>query len=328
MTHKDEPGPDHDWASFQPIYATQIAPKLEDLERKRRMRRSEAYRRALISAALVLALSATTYLLGEPLAWRVILVVAVFALSGLAGFIWSVQPASQHREDVCQVVVPPLLAFLGGLEYHRKPTDSGIDRFRAAGVVASHSRRSTEDLFIGRHRDTGFSMVEARLRRRSNKSAREIFRGLLLDIEVPVDFAGTTLMVRDYGSLVGGLVDYMRKTFAGMERITLDHPDFESRYQAYSNDPAEARRLLARPFLDTMVSLADQAGKAALNGAFHDGRFLLALPIRGDLFEIGKLHHPLDRFEDDVRTLLEQFTIPHRLIDHLHGDRPALLPRD
>ena len=116
MTPKDQPGPDHDWVSFQPIYATQIAPKLEDLERKRKTRRSEAYRRALISAALVLALSATTYLLGEPLAWRSILVVAVFVLSGLAGFIWSAQPASRHREEVRQMVVPPLSAFLGGLE--------------------------------------------------------------------------------------------------------------------------------------------------------------------------------------------------------------------
>jgi hypothetical protein len=328
MTDRDESGQDHDWATFQPIYAAQIAPKLRELEEKRTQRRSEAYRRALISAVLALALSAVAYLLGEPLAWRTVLVVAVFVLSGLAGFIWSAAPASRHREEVRQVVVPPLSAFLGGLEYHRKPKDSGIDRFETAGVVGSHSRRSSEDLFIGRHRDTGFRMVEARLRRRSGKGTREVFRGLLLDIEVPLDFAGTTLMVRDHGSLVGGIADFVRKTFTAMERITLDHPDFEARYQVYSNDPAEARRLLARPFLDTMVSLADQAGKTALNGAFHDGRFLLALPVRRDLFEIGKLHHALDRFEDDVRTLLEQFTIPHRLIDHLHGDRPELLPRD
>jgi hypothetical protein len=328
MSDRDEAGHHIDWASFQPIYESQIAPKLEDLERNRGKRRSEAYRRAIISAALTVALSAVAYLLGEPLAWRTFLVVAVFAVSGLVGFIWSAKPASRHREEVRGVVVPPLSAFLGGLEYHRKPKDSGVERFEAAGVVGSHSRRSTEDLFIGRHRDTGFQMVEARLRRRSGKRTREIFRGLLLDIEVPTDFAATTLMVRDYGPLVGGLVDFVRKTFTGMERITLDHPDFESRYQAYSTDPAEARRLLARPFLDTMVSLADQAGKAALNGAFHDGRFLLALPVRRDLFEIGKLHHALDRFEDDVRALLDQFTIPHRLIDHLHGDRPELLPRD
>ncbi len=52
-----------------------------------------------MSAVLVLALSATTYLLGAPLAWRTILVVAVFVLSGLAGFIWSAQPASRHRDQ-------------------------------------------------------------------------------------------------------------------------------------------------------------------------------------------------------------------------------------
>jgi hypothetical protein len=220
MTHQDQPGHDHTWASFQPSYGSQIAPKMEELERKRGQRRREAYRRAMISAALVLALSAVTYLLGEPLAWRTILVVIVFVVSGVAGFIWSAMPASRHREEVRQVVLPPLSAFLGGLEYHHKPKDSGVDRFVAAGVVGSHSRRSTEDLFIGRHRDTGFRMVEARLRRRSNKRAREIFRGLLLDIEVPTDFAATTLMVRDYGPLVGGLVDFAQDLY----RHGADHP--------------------------------------------------------------------------------------------------------
>ena len=321
----------YSWQGFEPIYRAEIAPKTEALEATRKSRLKDAYSRAAISAVIALGVPGLVYLQTEALAWRATLAIVLVVVLGLIGFIWTGRLAASQGDDLRALVVPPLQAFLGGLEYHRKPGDRfDIERFRNTGVVGSfrYRRSKFEDLFIGRHRGTSFLAVEARLRQRQGKRHRTVFRGLLFDIEVPDQFAGTVLMVRDLGALVSGVADFVRKAFTGLARIEVGHPAFEARYQVYGEDGDEARKLLVPAFLDTMVALADQAGERALNAAFSDGRFLLALPVSRDLFEIGKLHRSLDHLEDDLRALLKQFTIAHRLIDHLHGERPELLPRD
>ena len=55
-------------------------------------------------------------------------------------------------------------------------------------------------------------------------------------------------------------------------------------------------------------------------------RFLLSLPLRRNLFEVGRLHRPLDRLEEDLEEIVREITIPHRVIDYLHGERPKLMP--
>src|SRR3546814_8263892 len=92
------------------------------------------------------------------------------------------------------------------------------------------------------------------------------------------------------------------------------------------DDPTEAQRLLQPGLMEPLLALAEELGEDGLNGAFLDGRFLLAIPQRRNLFEIGRLNRSLEHAEDDPRRLAAEFTIPHRLIDNLHGARKPLLP--
>src|SRR3546814_10609386 len=103
-------------------------------------------------------------------------------------------------------------------------------------------------------------------------------------------------------------------------------PAFAARYRVFSDNPAEAQRLLQPGLLETLLALAGELGGEALNCAFLEGRFLMAIPQRRDLFEIGLLHRPLEHAEDDLRRLSAEFTIPQRLIDNLYGERRPLLP--
>jgi hypothetical protein len=173
-------------------------------------------------------------------------------------------------------------------------------------------------------------MVEARLKRRRHGRRRSrsttVFKGLLFDIDVPQVFSCRVLLGSDKGGLINRMEGFFRDKFGGMESTAFEHPAFEARYEVYSDDPAAARALLAPALLDSLVALCEAAGEDALRAAFVDGRFLLALPNRKNLFEIGKLHRSLEHLEEDVKTLLAQVTLPHGVIDYLHGDRPGLLP--
>jgi hypothetical protein len=85
--------------------------------------------------------------------------------------------------------------------------------------------------------------------------------------------------------------------------------------------PEEARQVLNADFRDTMVALAKAHNESAVCAGLVDGQFLLALPMRRNLFEPGSILRSVYGCEADVRDLLGQITIVHRVIDFLKGDR-------
>src|SRR3546814_15585249 len=93
----------------------------------------------------------------------------------------------------------------------------------------------------------------------------------------------------------------MRHNFPAAVPVTLDHPAFAGRYRVLSDDPTEAQRLLQPGLMETLLALAEELGEDGLNGAFLDGRFLLAIPQRRNLFEIGRLNRSLEHRSEERR---------------------------
>jgi hypothetical protein len=330
--------------SFAEFYASEIAPGLPALEAQRRDRLRKATVRAVGLGFVVAAVVAAAFALPE---YRIVL--AVLVVLGLAaGAWWVTAPARRHREALRELVVEPLRRHLGGpggdLDYHRKPGhrkpghhkqggrfDLGL--IERSGIVGGFNRSTLEDLLSGRHRGTGYRMVEARLRRRSGgkrRSSTTVFKGLLCSLSVPVAFKCRVLLVGEpFGGMGGKLgnrvADFLRDKFTEMSPVPLDHGAFEDRFQVYSDDPAAARQLLQPGLLDSLLAIADDAGRDAVNCGFLEGRFVIAIPQAKDLFEIGRLTRSLDYAEEDIRRLASEFTIPQRLIDTLHGERVAVL---
>jgi hypothetical protein len=309
---------------FDRVYRREIEPHLDKLEHKRRRRVRSFYLRIAV-VGLFVAAGAAAVTSFELYRDYTFVVPVLFAAAVLIGYFVISAPARQQREEVKDLVIGPICDFLGELAYERKPSSHqpDPDRFEDLGVVPQHSRTKLEDRFTGRYRDTGFQMIEARLRT-GGKNKRTVFRGLLFEIEVPKPFSGRVLMIGDQGILGNTITEFLKEKFGGLERLEFGGA-FEERYQVFTDTPEAARRLLSPGFQGTMVALAEAADRKALNAAMAEGRFLLALPHSKDLFEIGKLHRSLEHFREDVDTLMFQITIPHRVIDFLHGDRPSLL---
>lgn len=307
------------------IFAAEIAPGLPALEAARKDRLRKTWVRAAGAAFVVVLTVIIVWLAGWPA-----VAIAVLALGGAGGGWWALAPARRHREAARALFVPPLLRFLGDIEHHRDPGDRfDLGRVRQSGITGAFNRSKLEDLFVGRHRGTDFRMVEAKLQKRRNtgrRRRRTVFKGLICEVSVPIAFEGVVLLVGDKGKLGNWIVGKLRETFDGIEAVTLDHGAFEERFQVYSDRPEEARRLLQPGLCDTLMALADEVGRAAVNCAFIEGRFLVALPQKENLFEIGRLHRSLAQGEDDLRRLAAEFTIPQRLIDNLHGERKQVLP--
>ncbi len=309
-------------AGFAAVFARQIAPELERLEQDRLARYRDFQVRLAAVGGIVASLTVAILWLAPGL-WWVLLV--LIALAAWVGNIAVMQPARGFGDRVRDVVMAPVCTFLGGIQY-RRHAENAIDpkRFAEAGVVESFTSARIEDLFVGRYRETGFAVVDARLVRAGGRSRRTVFHGLLFTIEVPRPFSGHILIGRDFGK-VGNTLAAWFKSFDGMRAITLDHPEFEAIYAVYADSPDTAPEVLTPVFLDSMVAIAEAAEGAAVRAAFTEGTFVLALPTGRDLFAPGSIFRSVYDCEDDIRELLWQVTIVHRLIDYLHGDDPGRL---
>ena len=166
-------------------------------------------------------------------------------------------------------------------------------------------------------------MLDAMVYQSSGKSGRTVFDGLLFEIGVPLAFSGRVLIGRDVGNFANAINTFFKEKFGKKEqRVQFDDEVFEKRYEVYASDVDEARRLITPAFRHTMVSLAEAHDEKSLGAAFVDEVFLLAVPIKGDLFEPGSVTRSVYDCEDDIHEFLGHLILARRIIDHLHDDRP------
>lgn len=299
------------------LFRREIAPHLPSLEAERAQGRARFITTAIafavgvpIALALLWSFDPGWAVLGGVLA----LALGVHVLGGQ-------QRRFRHR--VRDLVMPAICQAVGDLR-HSAGAAPGIpfDELESLGLLPRHNRRKIDDVFEGRHRDTGFVMAEARLRYRSGgrrSRTRTVFRGLIFAIEVPRDVPARILVARESGAIGNRLKSWI-KGFSGLERVSLPHPEFEARFEVYSDHRTVARDTVGPAFCDAMVALAEAHDGQAIQGAFRLHWFYLTIPKRGDQFRLGSLFRSLDGLEAEAERVLQDVRIVHRVIDTLHGD--------
>jgi hypothetical protein len=308
---------------FARIFDREIAPGLAALEKERlALKRTLTLRAILPAAGLVATVAAFGWATSAAEWWAVILpAAALVATIGLG--VYAYAPAGHFADRSRELIMGPVCGFLGDLTYERNGSFD-LTRFRDCGVVGGFNRSNVEDVFTGRHRGTGFQMAEAVLENQSgfgkNKRTVTVFRGLLIAVKLGESARGRVLIGRESGK-IGNTVSGWLTSWKGLKRVEVPHADFEARFEVYADDAEEARRLLGADFLDTMIAIAKAHEKAAVTAGFCEGAFLLALPMCRNLFEPGSIFRSVYGCEANIRELLGQITVAHRVIDFLNGER-------
>ena len=300
------------------LFQREIAPHLPGLEAERARGHSRFVTTAAAFAAGIAILLGVLWPLDR--LWAV--VGAVVALVIGLHVLGSQQRRFRHR--VRDLVMPAICRAIGDLR-HSVGSAPGIpfDDLENLGLLPCHNRRRVDDVFEGRHRDTGFVMAEATLRYRSGGSksrTRTAFRGLIFAIEVPRNVPARILVAREAGAIGNRLKGWING-FSGLARVALPHPAFEARFEVYSDDPAGPRDTVGPGFCDALVALAEAHDGQAMQGAFRLHWFYLTISKRRDQFRLGSLFRSLDDLEQEAERVLQDVRIVHRVIDTLHGDR-------
>ena len=319
---------------FAEVFARHIAPKLADLENERlgifrKRQKRKVVTIAVVAVVAVLGVVAVLAMIGGHLPAKNARGVAVFfffaaAIAGAIGYRSMSKMAAAHVESLRGIVAAAVCGFFGDLEYVREPGERFDNkRFSSLGIVPSGSWGRFEDLFVGRHHDIEFKMVEGQVVRRSKDSTYTVFDGLLFEIDVPLEFDGRIIIGRDKGRMGNALKGFFKDKFGKEKRIQFRDAAFEAHYAVYASDADEAMKLVSPGFCKNMLALADAYSETSLGAAFVDGAFLLAVPVPGNLFEPGSIEQTVYDCEDDIHEFLKEITIAHRVIDYLRGERPA-----
>jgi hypothetical protein len=207
--------------------------------------------------------------------------VFVGALFGEGWAVW--KPDRDFRRAFKSRVLPLLAARFGDLTY-RTTSTADVARLCERGILPRYDYARVEDEIAGTYRGLTVSLVEAHLQVRGDRRRRDVFDGLLVQVGLPRGLVGVTAVGPD-GGPIGNLKARWRA--AGLQRVRLEDPRFERRYEVYGSDQVESRALLTPAFMERFLALERLAGVAAPGAMAEGNRLTVALPKRHrtDLFE-------------------------------------------
>ncbi len=314
---------------FAPIFEDQVRPALMGLEEERIARLARA-RRWMVMVLAAAAVLAAGVLLIFQLATPAIIAALVIAVLGVIGMAAArAIQSSGWSGSVAEAIMPAICSHVGALEFDAKAVSGfPIGPMQSLGLVGSYDRARLTDRLTGRHRDTGFEMVEAYLTRKTRDSDGDsktttVFKGLLFRIGVPVPVPTDILITRDYGKIgnkLGSL--FSGGKGRGMPRVEMDHAGFEEVFEVHANDPAAARDFMPPAFLDNLLNIGESEGRKgakSMRAGFAGNSFWLALGRGGDFLAMGSLTRPVMDMEDDLHAIFADIEMVHRIIDRLHG---------
>lgn len=292
------------------ILSGELGEWLAGLEEERRA----ATRKGVIRLAIALpiALIALTYVFVTAETGWLGKVVGALTVLGLI-YVWAQAP-TRAIMPALKIEFNAEIARAMELEYAPYPeANFAYECATYFSLLPQHDKGDFEDLWAGEFDGRSFELIEVHLRREKkdphSRTLRSVFRGALLSIRTQTEFQGATLIrekdpMRDWGEtyLVEGPAS---PSELGTDPVTFDDAGFDARFECFSEDPDEARRLITPRLIHELLQIEDvYPGGKHTSAVFHDGHFVLVVNS-GNLFESGS--HGASSDHAMVAATIEQF---------------------
>jgi hypothetical protein len=289
---------------FQEYYATRIAPTMAAKEEEQR----SAQKWAVTAGSIGLATTGgIVWLLfpyyDESFGWPFFITISVVVLSAVISLwkIWSLQ------SSVKAFLLKQVSEFFE-FEYREKARLANFNDFSGSGLLPNYSTASTEDHFRGDYHGVEFEFFECSLSQKQGEdSSKEVYHGVLFCFSFPKSFSGETIVLKDQGKIR----NLMKGRKQAGERVELEDPRFEKRFEVWGTDPTETRYLLTPTLMERIVELAGAFGSTQLELCLKNNHLLLSVHVTKDQFEGGGMFESV-KSKKRVETLVNEIT---RLFD-------------
>jgi len=180
------------------------------------------------------------------------------------------------------VMVPSLLKRFPEMSYQEKGISK--EHFLRSELYKKQKvdRYSSEDMFSGYHGKTQFRFSEVHAEQEKSDSDGgssyvTVFQGIYMIADFNKSLNGTTRVIQSSDNFFKKLIN--RKT-----QVSLEHPDFEERFNTYSDDQVEARYILSTAMMERIVQLQAK-WKDELRLSFIKDHVFIAINHKENLFE-------------------------------------------
>lgn len=210
-------------------------------------------------------------------------------------------------------------AFLG-LTYSYDDGPNVVPWFHKLGLLPGYDRSKLEDFITGEIDGVDLLLCEATLESQCGEENsggsvvavyENVFRGLLIVVSFPKQFDGTTVIHSE------ALFNFLEYVHMPGERVKLEDPRFEKRFQVFTTDQIEARYLLTPIFMERLSAI-DKYFNGNLEAAFDHNCFLLAIKTSHNWFnpDGGVVVEFPD--SDHVGRLVQEFNMIFDVVDILN----------
>lgn len=247
----------------------------------------------------------------------------ILLASSFAGLFWRLSDALWRRIAIA-TIAPAIAKGDGGIEISAKYGFYEFGELVDANMLRP-GFRLTRWRASGTYRETSFRLSALSAFQRRSKAGRAHLHYMICEIAVPVPFDGSVEIVPvragigQFGSLRSIL-----NAGAGLTKIPVGQP-FGGHFEVWTDHPSSAKGLITPHFQANLIELAEHHPQSALRGRFADGWFTLVFPIKDQLLSDAGLTVPMHKLSGHGDAIMWELTIPRRLIDILHGDRPVRL---
>lgn len=201
----------------------------------------------------------------------------------------------------------------------------------ALGLLPRRDRAWADWTLAGEHRSLAFTTAAVVQKWRTGGRSKRTRRSdhVVISIAVPVPFQGRVLIGRDAPLMepildrLAPLLSFVLAQPEGPQRLVAPYEAFERRFTVRADDPAEAQRLVTPAVAEGLLAIDDAHPNRSVRAAFQGGRLWLALDLAEPMLQQASLFHPASAMLARLQEMAGELSLPHRLIDPLHGGAPA-----
>ena len=300
---------------FTPHYEQYIRPHIQGFEKKRievlEILRKRTLIAILFNVVLIPVVIAIVY---AEIISIVVLFFLIFLAETVLGIWWRL-PTKRYKSAIKEKIFPNIFSFFGEDYQYSEKAQLSIESLIPSDIIPGYDRKRTEDYIKGSYKDVVLELIEAKLvSTRSGEDSRTTvsFKGIIILLSMNKKFSGKTIVRQDAGKFSNWAIGKIRK----MEKVVLEDPVFENKFEVYSSDQVEARYLLTTSFMERLLELSALFGNFGLECSFYDDKLLLMISSPKNHFETSSIFQPAT-FTDDVKTTLEEMLMIFQIIDIL-----------
>ena len=245
-------------------------------------------------------------------------------LAGFGLFIWMGKPQKDYV-SIYKDNITPRIAKLVGLDIYQREGMIPISDMKDSRILPGFQNYWSEDYFEGRHRGARIRFAQVRFEARKRAEGLNIshhhstrrdghaivFRGLALVINIPSKpFEGHTILVKDKDRFS----EWITAKLTGLDAMPLPDPSFDKMFSIFSDNRAEAGRLIDSAMLARVAELQKVYRSQGVSVAFCGPAIVMLIAADKDFFEPANIATPATGVES-VRMIRRELQEIFKLID-------------